>query len=110
MASVLLLSTCGTHLEDLFQLHLGNYYDYCLDISVQTNYAYFAGGKLQRELSAMTSTNKYSIQHLYRFLPHCSACTLDQAHQIGNKKQDRRRFFVLSECHVCQFQNLAHRV
>ncbi|KAI4798037.1 hypothetical protein E4T45_11688 [Aureobasidium sp. EXF-8846] len=43
MASVLLLSTCGTHLEDLFLLHLGNYYDYCLDISVQTNYAYFAG-------------------------------------------------------------------
>jgi len=43
MASVLLLSTCGTHLEDLFLLHLGNYYDYCLDISVQTDYAYFAG-------------------------------------------------------------------
>jgi hypothetical protein len=45
LASVLLLSTCGTHLEDMFLLHLGNYFNYCLDISVQTNYAYFAGGE-----------------------------------------------------------------
>ncbi|KAI4725631.1 hypothetical protein E4T49_06601 [Aureobasidium sp. EXF-10728] len=43
MASVLLLSTCGTHLEDMFLLHLGNYFNYCLKIDIQTNYAYFAG-------------------------------------------------------------------
>ncbi|KAH0289303.1 hypothetical protein M436DRAFT_82534 [Aureobasidium namibiae CBS 147.97] len=43
LASVLLLSTCGTHLEDMFLLRLGDYFTYCLDISVQTNYAYFAG-------------------------------------------------------------------
>jgi hypothetical protein len=102
MASVLLLSTCGTHLEDLFLLHLGNYYDYCLDISVQTNYAYFAGGELYRKLLTKASTDRCSIQHPDRFLPHCSACTLDQAHQVSNRKQDRRRFFVLSECHVSQ--------
>ncbi|KAI4737829.1 hypothetical protein E4T50_11708 [Aureobasidium sp. EXF-12298] len=43
LASVLLLSTCGTHLEDMFLLHLGNYFNYCLNIKIQTNYAYFAG-------------------------------------------------------------------
>ncbi|KAI4718498.1 hypothetical protein E4T48_05334 [Aureobasidium sp. EXF-10727] len=43
MACILLLSTCGTHLEDMFLLHLGNYFNYCLKIDIQTNYAYFAG-------------------------------------------------------------------
>ena len=45
LACVLLLSTCGTHLEDMFLLHLGNYFNYCLNIEIQTSYAYFAGGK-----------------------------------------------------------------
>ncbi|KEQ95350.1 hypothetical protein AUEXF2481DRAFT_29434 [Aureobasidium subglaciale EXF-2481] len=43
LASVLLLSTCGTHIEDLWLLNLGNYFEYCLPVQVQTDYAYFAG-------------------------------------------------------------------
>ncbi|KAI5203880.1 hypothetical protein E4T39_03931 [Aureobasidium subglaciale] len=43
LACILLLSTCGTHLEDIWLLNLGNYFEYCLPIQVQTDYAYFAG-------------------------------------------------------------------
>lgn len=44
LASTLLLSTCGMHLESIFSLDLGIYFTYCLPVEVQTNYAYFAGG------------------------------------------------------------------
>ncbi|KAI5271306.1 hypothetical protein E4T47_05372 [Aureobasidium subglaciale] len=43
LAPVLLLSTCGTHIEDMWLLNLGNYFEYCLPVQVQTDYAYFAG-------------------------------------------------------------------
>ncbi|THZ01875.1 hypothetical protein D6C92_00952 [Aureobasidium pullulans] len=42
-AAILLLSTCGSHLEDLWMLNIGAYFKYCLDIDIQSNYAYFAG-------------------------------------------------------------------
>jgi hypothetical protein len=92
----------------LFLLHLGNYFNYCLDIKIQTNYAYFAGGKLRTELSTISSTDDHSIQHPDRFLPDCSACTLDQAHQTGDGEQDRRRFLILFEYHVRQSHNHPH--
>ncbi|KAH0362505.1 hypothetical protein KCU65_g7975, partial [Aureobasidium melanogenum] len=43
LASVLLLATCGNHLDGLFALDLGSYFTYCLPVEIQTNYAYFAG-------------------------------------------------------------------
>ncbi|KAH0122956.1 hypothetical protein KCU66_g8495, partial [Aureobasidium melanogenum] len=43
LASFLLILTCGTHLDGLFALQLGQYFTYCLPVEIQTNYAYFAG-------------------------------------------------------------------
>lgn len=48
-AAILLLSTCGSHLEDLWMLNIGAYFKYCLDIDIQSNYAYFAGGKYNHD-------------------------------------------------------------
>lgn len=56
LASVLLLSTCGNHLEDMFRLHLGDYFTYCLAVDVQTNYAYFAGGQQYRKRAFVIGT------------------------------------------------------
>lgn len=44
-ASILIAATCGTHLESLWRFSLYGYKNYCLDVAVQTKYAYFAGCK-----------------------------------------------------------------
>ena len=59
------------------------------------------------DLSTMDGTDRYSIQHPDRFLPDYSACNVDQAHQTGDRKQDRCRFLTLFEYHVRFSQSLA---